>query len=315
MGGDNQLTRKALLRYQHRMQAKPIRKQVLGNDPFVRGAALLSDPPKAKPPPPDQPSPTSPPPAQVPVEPVASAASPAHPVAPGFDLRHFLYDWYWRVEVQGAERIPVGKAVIVANHVGALPIDGLMLAMALERATSGASQAGWFLEDQLLNVPCLGSVFRRLGALSASREAALRFLGDNRPILVFPEGIEGMGKPIFTRYQLKGFGRGGFVKLAHEAAAPIVPVAIVGGEEAMPVLARVPGFWGLPYLPLTTFPLPSQWVIRFGEAIDVPPSEPSPSSAAVEQRVARVRASIEWMIAALLQERPGGVRRRSVPSA
>ena len=309
------------------MQAKSIRKQVLGNDPFVRGAALLSDPPKAKPPPADQASPTSPPLSQVPVAPAVPAASPVpvapaapaasrvHPVAPGFDLRHFLYDWYWRVEVQGAERIPVGKAVIVANHVGALPIDGLMLAMALERATSGASQAGWFLEDQLLNVPCLGSVFRRLGALSASREAALRFLGDNRPILVFPEGIEGMGKPIFTRYQLKGFGRGGFVKLAHEAAAPILPVAIVGGEEAMPVLARVPGFWGLPYLPLTTFPLPSQWVIRFGEAIDVPPSEPSPSSAAVEQRVARVRASIESMIAALLQERPGGVRRRSVPSA
>lgn len=297
------------------MQAKPIRKQVLGNDPFVRGAALLSDLPKANPPPPEQASATSPPPPQAPVAPAAPAASPAHPVGTAFDLRHFLYDWYWRVEVQGAERIPAGKAVIVANHVGALPIDGLMLSMALERATSGASQAGWFLEDQLLSVPCLGAVFRRLGALSASREAALSYLGDNRPILVFPEGIEGMGKPIFTRYQLKGFGRGGFVKLAHEASAPIVPVAIVGGEEAMPVLARVPGFWGLPYLPLTTFPLPSQWVIRFGEAIEVYPSKPSPSAAAVEQKVARVRASIESMIAALLRERPGGLRRRSVPSA
>jgi 1-acyl-sn-glycerol-3-phosphate acyltransferase len=311
------------------MQAKSIRKQVLGNDPFVRGAALLPDPPMAKPPAPDQASTTSPPPSQVPVAPAASAASQV-PVAPaasaaaqvpvataapaaarvpavahGVDLRHFFYDWYWRVEVQGAERIPAGKAVIVANHVGALPIDGLMLAMALERATSGASEAGWFLEDQLLDVPCLGSVFRRLGALSASRDAALRLLADDRPILVFPEGIEGMGKPIFTRYQLKGFGRGGFVKLAHEAAAPIVPVAIVGGEEAMPVLARVPGFWGLPYLPITTFPLPAQWVIRFGEPMDISPGDSLASSAAVEQKVAIVRSSIESMIDSLLRERSG----------
>src|SRR5262249_3883509 len=114
------------------------------------------------------------------------------------------------------------------------------------------------------------------------RENGERLLRKGEVVAVFPEGVRGMRKPFRERYRLQRFGRGGFVALALEAGAPIVPVAIVGSEETHPLL----GTWrwpakplGLPYFPITpTFPwlgllgfvpLPSKWSIRFGKPIDL----------------------------------------------
>jgi len=118
--------------------------------------------------------------------------------------------------------------------------------------------------------------------------------------------VHGIRKPFQERYQLKRLGRGGFAKLAIRQQVPIVPVAIVGAEESMPLLAKLPGgFLGLPYVPITVPPLPARWLIRFGEPIRVEGLSPSASGdlLAVQKLVERTRESIEGMLKALLKDR------------
>jgi 1-acyl-sn-glycerol-3-phosphate acyltransferase len=182
----------------------------------------------------------------------------------------FLYDKYFRITVEGSELLPTGACIIVANHSGALPLDGPMLTFALQRERSDLAQARWLVEDQVFHAPVLGVLMNRLGAVRAHPENATRLLEEGRPVIVFPEGFLGISKPFTQRYQLKRFGRGGYVKLALKCKVPIVPVAITGAEESMPLLAKLPGgAFGLPYLPLTPPPLPARWKIRFSEPVDV----------------------------------------------
>ena len=218
----------------------------------------------------------------------------------------FLYERYWRVSVQGASHVPTGPVLLVANHSGALPLDGPVLQQSLTRERPDLQEARWLAEDQVFHAPMLGTLMNRLGAVRACPENALRLLDELRPIIVFPEGIQGIGKPFAQRYQLKRFGRGGFVKLALRTGAPIVPVAIVGAEETVPLLAKLPaGFLGLPYLPVTPPPLPARWTIRFGEPIgvgDVPP-EAAEDLSEVQRLTERTREAIQGMLQALLRER------------
>ena len=125
-------------------------------------------------------------------------------------------------------------------------------------------------------------------------------------VAVFPEGIHGLSKPFSERYQLKRFGRGGYVKLAVRLNVPIVPVAIVGAEESMPLLARLPGgLFGLPYLPITPPPLPAKWQIRFGPPLDLSeaPDNADEDLAWVAQINDRTREGIEGMLTAMLRAR------------
>ncbi|QRK05848.1 1-acyl-sn-glycerol-3-phosphate acyltransferase [Archangium violaceum] len=218
----------------------------------------------------------------------------------------FLYERYWRVSVQGASHVPGGPVLLVANHSGALPFDGPMLQQALSRERPDLQEARWLAEDQVFYAPMLGTLMNRLGAVRACPENALRLLDELRPVIVFPEGIQGLGKPFAQRYQLKRFGRGGFVKLALRTGAPIVPVAIVGAEETAPLFGKIPArFLGIPYLPVTPPPLPARWTIRFGEPIgmgELPP-EAAEDMSQVQRLTERTRESIQGMLQALLKER------------
>jgi 1-acyl-sn-glycerol-3-phosphate acyltransferase len=222
-------------------------------------------------------------------------------------LLDFLYERYWRVSVQGVDQVPSGGAILVANHSGALPYDGLVAALALLRERPELREPRWLVEDQVFHAPVLGTIFNRLGAVRACPENAVRLLDEQRPVLVFPEGYQGMSKPFAQRYQLKRFGRGGFVKLALRTGAPIIPVAIVGSEETSPLLGRIPaGFLGVPYLPLTSpLPLPAQWTLRFGEPMSVEGLGPDAADdlAEVQRLTERTRESIQGMLQALLRER------------
>jgi 1-acyl-sn-glycerol-3-phosphate acyltransferase len=218
-------------------------------------------------------------------------------------LLDFLYERYWRVTVENAAALPSGPAILVANHAGALPLDGPLLALAVSRERPDLQEPRWLVEDQIFHAPFWGALLNRLGAIRASPENALRLLAERRPVLVFPEGVQGTGKGYRERYQLKRFGRGGFVKLALRTGAPIVPVAVVGSEEASPVLAKLPGRpFGLPYLPLTTpVPLPVRWSVRFGAPLHLTPS--GDELAYVQQITERTRSEIEAMLQSLLRER------------
>jgi 1-acyl-sn-glycerol-3-phosphate acyltransferase len=166
----------------------------------------------------------------------------------------------------------------------------------------------WLAEDFVYHLPFLGAFMNRIGAVRACQENAERLLEGERCVLVFPEGIKGIGKLFRDRYQLQRFGRGGFVKLALRTGAPIVPVAIVGAEEAAPMLYKVEYLTealGLPFVPVTPgFPLfgplglipaPVKWRIRFLPPVDLEGSGPeSADDALLVNRLAeRVRGTIQ----------------------
>jgi 1-acyl-sn-glycerol-3-phosphate acyltransferase len=228
-------------------------------------------------------------------------------------LADFLFTRWFRVSVEGAEHVPRHGALLVANHSGALPIDGPVLHEALRRQRPDLPESRWLVEDQVFYAPVLGTLLNRLGAVRASPENATRLLAEGRPVCVFPEGIHGIGKPFRERYRLKRFGRGGFVKLALRTGVPILPVAIVGGEESLPLLAKLPaGFLGMPYLPLTPLgplPLPAKWSIRIGPPLTLPEpgemAEDTKALAAIESLVEQTRRSIEEMLEQMLKARGG----------
>src|SRR5690606_33079916 len=145
-----------------------------------------------------------------------------------------------------------GPVLLVANHAGVMPYDGPVLQQVMLRERPDLVEARWLVEDQIFHAPFFGTLFNRLGALRACPENAQRLLSEDRPVIVFPEGAQGLRKPFSERDQLKRFGRGGFVKVALRSQVPIVPVAVVGAEETSPLLARLPGsIFGLGYVPLT----------------------------------------------------------------
>lgn len=218
----------------------------------------------------------------------------------------FLYERYWRVDVQGAEHIPTGGCVLVANHAGALPLDGPVLQRAVRVQRPDLLRAHWLAEEAVLTAPVLGRLMKKLGAIRSEPAAAMALLAAQHPVIVFPEGLQGLSKPISERYQLKRFGRGGYIKLALRAGVPIVPVAVVGAEESMPLLARLPMQpFGVPYVPLTPVPLPARWHIRFGEPVDLSsaPKGASEDVLFVEKTNDDIRNGIEAMLTQLLDSR------------
>ena len=224
----------------------------------------------------------------------------------------FLYDQYWRVSLAGSEHLPAsGPCLLVANHSGLLPYDGLMLAHAIERAHPSGERPRFLAADWLITLPFVQSYLARLGGVRACRENAERLLGSGRFVIAFPEGVKGAAKVFRERYRLKRLGRGGVLRVALETGAPLVPVGIVGAEEAHPILFK----WttparavGLPFLPVTpTFPwlgplgflpLPTKWVIRIGEPLAL--GHLAAESAADELLISRLTEELRVQIQALV---------------
>jgi 1-acyl-sn-glycerol-3-phosphate acyltransferase len=192
-----------------------------------------------------------------------------------------LYDSWFRVETRGIENIPgTGGALIVANHSGTVPIDGIMTALAVHDHHPGNRFLRTLGADLMFQVPFVGEFARKSGTTVACVPDAERLLTGGELVGVWPEGFKGIGKPFRDRYRLQRFGRGGFVAAALRCKVPIIPTAIVGAEEIYPIIANLKTLarlLGLPYLPVTpTFPwlgplglvpLPSKWLIEFGEPI------------------------------------------------
>jgi 1-acyl-sn-glycerol-3-phosphate acyltransferase len=192
-----------------------------------------------------------------------------------------LFDRWWRVEVSGADAVPRRRpCLFVANHSGLLPWDGLMICHALARERIAPETPRFLVEDWLLGLPFAQPFLTRLGGVRACRENAERLLRTHRSVVAFPEGAKGATKVFRQRYRVQRFGRGGVVRTAIAMRVPLVPVAVVGAEEAHPVLFKLESAAravGLPFVPVTpTFPwlgplgllpLPSKWWIGFGEPI------------------------------------------------
>jgi 1-acyl-sn-glycerol-3-phosphate acyltransferase len=194
----------------------------------------------------------------------------------------FLYRDYWRVQVRGLENVPVeGAALLVSNHAGVLPYDGVMIRTAIHEDLPGRRHARALILNAFFGVPVASWFLRRTGNTLAHPDDAERLLRGGDLVLVFPEGAKGTGKPYRERYRLRRFGRGGFVQTALRTGSPIVPVSVVGSEELHPMLANVDiaaRALGLPYFPVTPsfpwlgllglIPLPSSWIIEFHPPVD-----------------------------------------------
>jgi 1-acyl-sn-glycerol-3-phosphate acyltransferase len=192
-----------------------------------------------------------------------------------------LYDKYFRVEVRGLENVPAeGGALVVANHSGTIPLDSVMTQLALLDHHSGRRHLRMLGADLVFQTPIIGELARKTGTTLACNADAERLLRKGELVGVWPEGFKGIGKPFSERYKLQRFGRGGFVSAALRTQVPIVPCSIVGAEEIYPILGNMKTLarlLGLPYVPVTpTFPwlgplgmipLPSKWIIEFGEPI------------------------------------------------
>lgn len=235
-------------------------------------------------------------------------------------LRPLFRSWF-RVEVSGLENVPSDSgALVVANHSGTVPIDALMTTVALHDEHPAGRRFRLLGADLVFELPVVGALARKFGATLACNEDAERLLTSGELVGVFPEGFKGIGKPFRERYTLQRFGRGGFVSAALRTGAPIIPCAIVGAEEIYPMIGNartLARLLGLPYFPVTpTFPLlgplglvplPSKWLIAFGEPIETASYGPAAAEdpMLVFNLTDQVRETIQHSLYQLLLQRKG----------
>ncbi len=236
-------------------------------------------------------------------------------------LLEFFYRLWFRCEVDGVERVPAdGGALLVCNHSGALPHDASMIAKAIKEEHPRPRPLSITVERSFKGYPGVSMLLPKVGAVPAHPANVHRLLFDEgKLVLVFPEGRKGTEKLYRERYRLRRFGRGGFVEAAMRARAPIVPVAVVGAEEAAPIFAHVGALQkltGLVYLPITpAFPalgvagmlgyLPAKFRIRFLEPVrtDGMGDEPWQDKALVQTVSEDIRATIQEALYDVLGER------------
>jgi 1-acyl-sn-glycerol-3-phosphate acyltransferase len=248
-----------------------------------------------------------------------------HPNEAGFDafgfdpktaryalaLAAFLHRYYFRTEVHGIDRLPEGRLLAIANHSGQLPIDGMMIGTALMLDAEPPRFPRSMVERWSAELPFVSVLFPRLGQVVGSPDNARRLLEQDETLVVFPEGSRGISKTFDHRYQLVDFGLG-FMRLALETGTPIVPVAVVGGEEQLVSVADVKPLaklFGMPAFPIIPqlflgmpFPLPTRYRIYFGDPIWFT-GDPDDDDAVIEEKVRAVRATIQSMVNRGLKER------------
>jgi 1-acyl-sn-glycerol-3-phosphate acyltransferase len=234
-------------------------------------------------------------------------------------LALWMYRSYWRVETEGVENVPGrGRALLVANHAGVVPYDGAMIRTAIWAEHPTPRHARMLVVDWAFAMPFLSQLLQKTGNVLAHPDNATELLQRDELVGVFPEGVKGAAKPFRDRYKVRRLGRGGFVQVALRTGSPLVPVAVVGAEEIHPVITELPSLAQLlrvPAVPLTpTFPLlgpaglvplPSKWLISFGEPISTADLGPDAAAdpAAVQELSERIRSWIQDKIAELLPRR------------
>jgi 1-acyl-sn-glycerol-3-phosphate acyltransferase len=229
-----------------------------------------------------------------------------------------VYRRWFRAEWEGLERIPTdGGALLVANHAAALPSDAPVIMHGIE---TELGRPVYGLADQLFkSLPVVGTMWSRLGGVVAHPDNAYRLLREqDQLVLVFPEGSKGPGKHYRDRYRLRRFGRGGFVEIAMRAGVPIVPIAVVGAEESMPIVWKSPTvakLTGLPYAPVTAnmvfgpfapvIYFPAKFKLRVLEPVhfDIPPDQERYSRSRIMDESEAIREQIQEALYDMLRER------------
>lgn len=227
-----------------------------------------------------------------------------------------MYRHYFRVNAVDIDRVPTGRVLLISNHAGQLPFDGMMLSMAMLLEAEPPRIARGMAEYWVSELPFVSVAAARGGSLVGTPRNCTAMLEAGECVMVFPEGVRGMNKLYKDRYKLMRFGLG-FMRLALETDTPIVPVSIVGSEEQQPGLANLASvgrLLGMPALPITpTFPLlgplgllpmPVRYHIYFGEPLRFE-GDPSEDDAHIQDRVDVVKKAIMDGFERGLAERSG----------
>jgi 1-acyl-sn-glycerol-3-phosphate acyltransferase len=235
-------------------------------------------------------------------------------------LYHPIYRYWFRAEWEGLDKIPTsGGALLVANHAAALPSDAPVIMHGVE---TELGRPVYGLADHLFRaLPVVGNLWSRVGGVAAHPENAYRLLREQEQlVLVFPEGAKGPAKTYDERYRLRRFGRGGFVEIAMRSGVPVIPIAVVGAEESMPILLKLPNLartMRLPYFPITANQLvfgpalgtvlyfPAKFKLRVLDPVrfDVPPDEDRYSKSRVMDEAESIRIAIQENLYDMLRDR------------
>jgi 1-acyl-sn-glycerol-3-phosphate acyltransferase len=216
-----------------------------------------------------------------------------------------LHRHYFRTEVFGADKLPKGPILLVANHSGQIPVDGALIGAAMFMDTEPPRFIRAMVEKWTQTLPFVSLLFSRVGQVVGVQENARRLLEQGEALLVFPEGARGISKTFDHRYQLTEFGLG-FMRLAIETHTPVIPIAVIGGEEQYisvanlePIarLLRMPSFPVMPQLllPGGQLPLPTKYRIYFGEPMSFD-GDPDDDDGVIEEKVWLVKATVQSMI-------------------
>ena len=183
----------------------------------------------------------------------------------------WFYRFYFKVDVYGLENVPSrGRGMLVGNHSGGVAIDGAMVmgSMLLDAEPPRLPHA--MIDKFIHQFPGMSQFMARTGQFTGNPEQAKRLLLDERLLLVFPEGARGTAKLAKDSDSLVEFGTG-FMRLALENKAPIIPFGFVGGGEALPTVAnlkRLGRMLGVPYIPLSKWglliPKPTRFQLLYG---------------------------------------------------
>ena len=230
-----------------------------------------------------------------------------------------MYRRWFRAEWEGLEKIPTdGGALLVSNHAGAIPSDAPVIMHGIE--TELERPVYGLAEYIFRELPVVGTMWSRVGGVTAQPDNAYRLLREQKQlVLVFPEGTKGTSKNYNERYRLRRFGRGGFVEIAMRAGVPIVPIAVMGAEESMPIVFKLPGVaktLGVPYVPITANMLafgplggllyfPAKFRLKVLDPIefDVAPNQPRYSRSKVMDASESIREKIQEALYEMLRER------------
>jgi len=229
-------------------------------------------------------------------------------------LPALLYRHWFRVETTRIGNVPAGRVLLIGNHAGQIALDAAMIAVAMVLEAEPPRIVRGMGEYWLPTLPWVNLAMVRTGSVVGTRKNCVDLLEAGEAVIAFPEGIRGMNKLIWERYQLQQFGHG-FMRLALETDTPIVPVAVVGSEEQAPAIANVAPLarlFGSPAFPITLtwpwlgplglVPLPVKYHIHFGTPMHFF-GNPHDEDEAIAEKVEQVKERIAGMLAAGLATR------------
>ena len=213
----------------------------------------------------------------------------------------WMYRNWFRVECHGIGNVPPGRVMLIANHSGQLPMDGMMIGISMLVEAEPPRVCRAMVEKWAPTLPFVAPFFARVGQVVGTPENCRRLLAAGETIMVFPEGVRGLNKTYEKKYQLQEFGSG-FMRLALETKTPIVPVAVIGAEEQAQALwdfKSAARFLGLPALPITAtllpLPLPVKYHLHFGEPMTFTGSHDD-DDAELDRKVREVKARLQGML-------------------